>query len=133
MRTRIFFLFAVLMLVMPLAAQTNKAWTPPKTPWGDPDLQGQWPATANIPMQRPANFGTRATLTDEELLQRERQAERASESDTQEFVKGNETVTINPPSYWVEHGKPSKQASLVVDPPDGRIPPMTPEGQNFVK
>src|SRR4029453_7412314 len=74
-----------------------------------------------------------ATLTDEELAQRERQAEKQSESDTQEFAKGNETVTINPPSYWQERGKPNRQASLVVDPPDGRIPPMTPEGQKYVQ
>jgi hypothetical protein len=42
-------------------------------------------------------------------------------------------VTINPPSYWVERGKPVRQASLVVDPPNGRIPPMTPDGQAAVK
>src|SRR5262245_31183394 len=83
---------------LPAMAQ-SKTWTPPKTPWGDPDLQGQWPAHANIPMQRPTSFGTRATLTDEELAQRERQAESQTESDTQEFAKGNENVTINPPSY----------------------------------
>ena len=47
------------------AAKTN--WTPPKTSWGDPDLQGQWPATANIPMQRAAGMGERAELTDAEL------------------------------------------------------------------
>ena len=86
---------------MPLAAQgpavksaapavkpASKPWTPPKTSWGDPDLQGQWPATANIPMQRPANLGERATLTDEELAQREQQAQRQSEADSEEFVKG---------------------------------------------
>ena len=39
-------------------------WTPPKTAWGDPDLQGEWPATARIPMQRPTNLGERAELTD---------------------------------------------------------------------
>src|SRR5215510_16199114 len=104
-RQFLFFIIMAALVASPLAAQT-KNWTPPKTPWGDPDLQGQWPATANIPMQRPANFGTRNTLTDEELLQRERQAERQSESDTQEFKKANDTVTINPPSYWVERGKP---------------------------
>jgi hypothetical protein len=127
----------LLMLIAALAAlpamAQSKTWTPPKTPWGDPDLQGQWPAHANIPMQRPTSFGTRATLTDEELAQRERQAESQSESDTQEFAKGNEAVTINPPSYWQERGKPNRQASLVVDPPDGRIPPMTPEGQKYVE
>src|SRR5438045_8232242 len=113
---------AILIAALPLVAQTPKpaakaarGYTPPKTPWGDPDLQGQWPATANIPMQRPANFGLRNTLADEELTQRERQAERQNESDTQEFAKGSESVSINPPSYWVEHGKPNRQASLVVD------------------
>jgi hypothetical protein len=104
-------------------------WTPPKTAWGDPDLQGQWPATANIPMQRPANLGERAELTDAELAQRESQAKKQAAEDGEEVAKGNSEVTINPPSYWVEHGKPVRQASLVVDPPNGRIPAMTPEGQ----
>jgi len=114
---------------------TSKNYTPPKTPWGDPDLQGQWPAFANIPMQRPVSFGTRAFLTDEEFAQRAKQAQKQSEADSEEFAPsgGNANVTINPPGYWQEHGKPDHQASLVVDPPDGRIPPMTPEGQKFVK
>ncbi len=128
---------------VPLAAQApavktttpavKKPWTPPKTSWGDPDLQGQWPATANIPMQRPANLGERAVLTDAELAQREQQAQRQSEADSEEFVKGSANVTINPPSYWVEHGKPNRQASLIVDPPNGRTPPMTPEDRAAVK
>src|SRR2546427_12098434 len=87
-----------------------KVYTPPKLPWGDPDLQGQWPATANIPMQRPANLAARGTLTDEELAQREKQAQRQTEADSEEFAGDNTTVSINPPSYWVEHGKPHKQA-----------------------
>src|SRR6516164_6111405 len=134
MSKRLFLLFLIACVagLVPSAAFGQK-WTPPKTPWGDPDLQGQWPATANIPMQRPASFGTRNTLTDEELAQRERQAERQSESDTQEIATGKDTVTINPPAYWVEHGKPDRQASLVVDPPDGRIPPMTEAGRKFVQ
>ena len=114
-------------------AAASKTWTPPKTPWGDPDIQGQWPATANIPMQRPANLGERAELTDAELAQREKQAQTTAAEDGEEFVSGSANLTINPPSYWVEHGKPSRQASLVVDPPNGRIPPLTPEGQAAVK
>src|SRR5215472_3524649 len=116
-----------------LTGDAKAKYTPPKLPWGDPDLQGQWPATANIPMQRPANFGTRNELTDQELAQRQLQAERQNESDTQEFTTGKDNVTINPPGYWVEHGKPNRQASLVVDPPDGRIPPMTEQGRKFVQ
>jgi hypothetical protein len=120
--------------VKPKLAAT-KDYTPPKTPWGDPDLQGEWPAYANIPMQRPASFGTRAFLTEEEFAQRAKNAQKQSEADSEEFVaaSGAENVTINPPGYWQEHGKPDHQASLVVDPPNGRIPPMTPAGQAFVK
>jgi hypothetical protein len=131
---------ALVLIALPLAAQTakpaaktSKGYTAPKTPWGDPDLQGQWPATANIPMQRPANLGTRATLTDEELKQREAQAARTAEGDSEEFVSTNDTVNINPPGYWVEHGKPNAQASLVVDPPNGRIPALTPAGAAYAK
>ena len=106
-------------------------WTPPKTAWGDPDIQGEWPATARIPMQRPTNLGTRAVLTDEELAQRENQFKKQSDEDNEEVAKSSD-VTINPPSYWQERGKPDRQASLVVDPPDGRVPPLTPEGQAAV-
>jgi hypothetical protein len=135
MRKSLFALLAFLLVAMPLAAQTSKTWTAPKTPWGDPDLQGQWPAIANIPMQRPSSFGTRAFLTDEELKQRETQAQRQDEADSEVFAKAGTAggVTINPPSYWQERQKPNRQASLVVDPPDGRIPPMTPAGQKFVQ
>jgi hypothetical protein len=132
---------ALVFIAIPLAAQTakpaakssSKGYTAPKTAWGDPDLQGQWPATANIPMQRPANLGERATLTEEELKQREAQAAKTAEGDSEEFVSSNDTVNINPPGYWVEHGKPHPQASLVVDPPNGRIPPLTPEGAAYAK
>jgi hypothetical protein len=112
------------------SGKTN--WTPPKTSWGDPDLQGQWPATANIPMQRPATLGERAELTDEELAERESRAKKQAAEDGEEVAKGGD-VSINPPSYWVERGKPVRQASLVVDPPNGRIPPLTPDGQAQVK
>jgi hypothetical protein len=109
--------------------KTVKSYTPPKTPWGDPDLQGQWPASSNIPMQRPAALGDRATLTDQELAKRETQAAKQAEGDSEEFARGDADVTINPPGYWVERAKPDRQASLVIDPPNGRIPPLTPEAQ----
>src|SRR5712671_1106299 len=127
MRTPIFALIAFIVLTPVLAAgQGPAAYKAPKTPWGDPDIQGQWPAAADIPMQRPASLGTRATLTDEELAQREKQAQRQAATDGEKFAKENAgAVTINPPSYWQERQKPNRQTSLVVDPPDGRIPPMT--------
>jgi len=127
---------------LPAAAQAPAAktattalksgWTSPKTPWGDPDLQGQWPATARIPMQRPANLGNRAELTDAELAQREAQFKKQASEDGEQISAPASSVGINPPSYWQERGTPDRQASLVVDPPDGRTPPLTPEGQAAV-
>jgi len=58
------FLSAALMVPAMMFGQAK--YTAPKTPWGDPDLQGLWPAAANIPMQRPANLGDRSTLSKEE-------------------------------------------------------------------
>ena len=116
-------------------ATPTKSYTPPKLPWGDPDLQGQWPAASAIPMQRPADLGDRAQLTDDELAKREAQAAQAAARDGEEFVAGDvsKDLTINPPGYWVEHGKPNKQASLVIDPPNGRIPELTAKGKADVQ
>ena len=121
------------LLVATTVAFAQKPYTPPKTPWGDPDIQGQWPAYANIPMQRPANFGLRNTLTDEEVAQRQKQSVITDEADREEFVTSKTSLSINPPSYWVEHGKVNRQASLIVDPPNGRTPPLTAAGQAFVR
>ena len=66
-----------------LLGQSPKAWVHPKTPWGDPDIQGVWPGNVGVPMQRPQNLGERTTLTDEEFAQREAQAKRQAEADSQ--------------------------------------------------
>src|SRR5690242_1226818 len=124
-----------LALALPFAAgslaqqSAPKKWTPPKTPWGDPDLQGIWPGNMGVPTQRPKNLGERTELTDEEFAQREAQAKKNAAADSIEFAPAGERVTIGPPSYWTERGKPTRQASLVIDPKDGRIPPVTPEAK----
>jgi hypothetical protein len=82
-----------------------------------------------VPMQRDVKLGNRALLTDEEFAQREAQTKRQAVADSEEFAKSDSPVGINPPNYWIERGKPNRQTSLVVDPPDGRIPAMTPEAQ----
>src|SRR5580698_605314 len=116
----------------PAADCQSAPYTPPKTAWGDPDLQGMWPGELRAPMQRPVDLGTRTTLTDEEYAQREAQSKKQAQVDSEEFAKGSATVTINPPSYWTERGTPSRQTSLIVDPPNGRLPAMTPEGKKLV-
>src|ERR1700724_974305 len=96
----------------PTPAKGPKVYVPAKTAWGDPNLQGLWPGSVNIPLQRPAGMGTRSTLTEQEFAARDA-AERKRVAD----------------GHWIEYYPASYQASLVVDPPDGRIPPMTPEAE----
>jgi hypothetical protein len=115
------------------AGAQNKTWTPPKTPWGDPDLQGIWPGNVGVPMQRPANLGERTTLTDEEFAQKEGQAKRQAAADSQAFSTSDTRAGIGPPSYWTERGKPTRQTSLIVDPPNGRLPALTPEAEKYRK
>jgi hypothetical protein len=57
----------------------SKSWTPSKTSWGDPDLQGTWTSDdlRDVPFERPAQFGTRRYLTDEELAERAKQVDAA--------------------------------------------------------
>jgi hypothetical protein len=100
------------------AQRSAQSFSPPRTPWGDPDLQGMWPSgpLVEIPFERPASFGTRAELNDEEFAAALRRAET-------DFSPGTA-----PPPHWLERGVPSRQASLIVDPPDGRLPPLTPDG-----
>src|SRR5688500_19437318 len=68
--------------VLGQTAAPAKPYTAPRTPWGDPDLQGMWPGNVSAPLQRPANFGDRATLTDEEFAQREAQARAQAAADS---------------------------------------------------
>ena len=110
-------------------ASPAKSWTPPKTPWGDPDLEGIWPGNMGVPMQRPKGMGERTVLTDEEFARRVAQSQKAAASDSEEFAPKDQKVGIGPPSYWTERGKPTRQASLIIDPPDGQLPPMTAEGK----
>ena len=98
-----------------VAAQAPSSYQAPRTPWGDPDLQGLWPGTVSIPLQRPASFGDRDTLTDEELKERDEQAlGRAGRN-------------------WIEYFPAARQASLIVDPKNGRIPALTPEADARIK
>ena len=121
----------ILMLAAMLEAQALK-WNPPKTPWGDPDLQGMWPGNMGVPLQRPESQGTRTSLTDAEFAQKEAQAKRQADSDRQS-TSASDSVGIGPPSYWVERGRPTRQTSLIIDPPDGRLPPLTAEEQALRK
>ena len=123
------------------AIKTAKIWTLPRTAWGDPDLQGLWSGTdfVGVPLQRPDGLGTRNELTDAEFAARLAQAQKQTEDDNAEFdidnvppeviARGTVGGPVSPPPHWLERGKPSRQASLIIDPPDGKMPPQAADAQ----
>jgi hypothetical protein len=114
----------------PQARSAARTWVQPKTPWGDPDLQGTWTDDDCIgtPMNRPANFGNRLYYTEQELADREKQIEKRHETDLVETVAADARVGTGPPSHWGESARrPCRQTSLVIDPPDGQTPALVPE------
>jgi len=144
-------LIAAFVVVMGALMTAQTAFKTPRTPWGDPDISGLFTTDdeLGVPFERPAQFGTRLTVTSEEFSQRVTQAERAEEADREEFIApraaGQGAAGTGPPNHWLERGKPSRRTSVVIDPPDGRIPYInddarrrgaaaamrTPEGINF--
>jgi hypothetical protein len=115
----------------------------PKTPWGEPDLQGTYNGNdlQGIQMQRAVAIGTRYRLNDDEFQQRVTQRDQNVANDNsdefsldraEEFEARFGTVggAVSPPPHWLERAKSvSRVASFVIDPPNGRIPPLTPEAQ----
>src|SRR5258705_13998308 len=116
------------------AAETTKAmeaarrnFTAPKTPWGDPDLRGYFLNLSYTPLERPKELADKPLYTEEEALAAFKKA-----------VEADAEVDPRTVHYdWKEYGmdawqspiRPNLHTSLVVDPPTGRIPPMTPEGR----
>jgi hypothetical protein len=106
----------------------------PKTPWGDPDLQGTFSSEAelSVPFERQAQYGDRRFLNDAEYAQRRAQADKQVASDSADFDletadrsnAGAVGSATSPPPHWLERGKVSRRTSLVVDPPDGRLPAL---------
>jgi hypothetical protein len=101
----------------------KKTWVPPKTPHGDPDLQGTWTTTTTAPLERSPQFGERRFLTDDEVSAREKQLERQLEADSQQSISSDARANTGPPDHWTERAsRVSRQTSLVVEPPDGQVP-----------
>jgi hypothetical protein len=127
---------ALLVAVLTGVSPTGQSsFEPPRTPWGDPDLQGLWPTAPlnTIPFERPPAFGTRATLSDEEVQEREAQLQRQQAAVQAERVVPGGRGAVAPPAHWLEAGRVWRQTSLIVDPPDGRLPEMTEDGARRAK
>jgi hypothetical protein len=121
----------------PLAAQTRtaakpapgaKAWTAPKTAWGHPDLQGIWTNTTTTPLERLPEASDKQTLTDEE---REELSQKVAQRINQDLPRPGQVVPYN--EFWYERGRLNTRTSLVIDPPDGRVPAYTPDAQKRIE
>ena len=126
-----FALFVTLVLLLPATAlgQTTdaKVTTTFRTPWGDPDLQGIWDTDAmrSVPLERPTEYGERATLTKEELAERAA-TEDVRARDDKVGRPDDKQQPLRTPAHWDEYSdEPSTQTSFIVDPPDGKIPALT--------
>ena len=126
------YLAVIALVALAEVSAAAQNWTPPKTPWGDPDLQGLYTSDdlMDTPLERPSEFGERLYFTEGELAQAAAQLAKRAETDLQEFVRPNAGVNTGPPGNWGERARrPPRQTSLIVDPPNGRMPRLTPEGQ----
>jgi hypothetical protein len=111
------------------AQQAAPKFVAPHTAWGDPDLQGVYTFATQTPLQRPAGLGDKATYTDEERKEQEKKRDEKNK----ENIATNEHFSYNALWFVGDEGKPTGRTSLIVDPPNGRLPPMTERGQRLAQ
>ena len=112
------------------AKPVAKSWT---TPWGDPDLQGVYDVAGITPLQRPEKFANKEFLTEQEAAALEKAAYDVNHNEV--VIEDGDTGYYN--RFWRDPGNkivkvmPNRRTSMIVDPPDGRLPPYTPEAQKL--
>jgi hypothetical protein len=113
----------------PVKKSAARPYSPPRTPWGEPDLQGVYSNRTITPFERPANLAGKEVLTDEEVAALERAAAANSADRREGGAEADVSRAYN--EFWWDRGKKvtTRRSSLVVDPPDGRVPPLTAEAQ----
>jgi hypothetical protein len=115
----------------PAPAKGARPYVAPKTPWGDPDLRGVYTNNdeSGIPFERPADFDGKSLqdVSDAEL--NDLRAERAQQAFERAPTLGGAPGVHNPVHWFENFNAQNSRAWLVIDPPDGHVPPLTPEGQ----
>jgi len=116
-------MIAVVALCFAGQSVETQRYKTPRTPWGDPDLQGLWSNQTSTPLERPGTLRDKETLTQQEADEREEEARLSADRPP----RAGDPGTYN--SVWRDPGKGLTRTSLIVDPPDGRVPALTAEGQ----
>jgi hypothetical protein len=108
------------------SAAAKKPWTLSRTPWGEPDLQGKWSYATITPLERPNGQASKEVLTGEEVAA----LNEGAKTDADRRDGGAEADMARAyNAYWYDRGKSIGRTSLIVDPPDGRLPALTAEGR----
>ncbi|GAB5498362.1 MAG: hypothetical protein PsegKO_06730 [Pseudohongiellaceae bacterium] len=115
---------AVCLALLPLSALAAEDYQVPRTQWGQPDLQGVWNFSSDVPMQRPPRFGNRQFLSDEEIA--EIQAARAARDENSDAALAIEGVDESYNDFWIENAGigDTVRTSHIVYPENGRLPPL---------
>ena len=121
MRGRTVTVLSTLGALFAIAPLGLRAWTPPRTPWGDPDLQGLWNYATMTPLERPRDLGNKEVFSAEDAAAYERQT-------NERQAAGNNTAG---PDWWDPGTRrlTNRRTSLITTPSSGRIPPLTPDAQ----
>jgi hypothetical protein len=99
-----------------------------RTPWGDPDLQGVWTSATRAPFQRPVEYGNREFLSDEEFAKRDADLAKQARDTEAAPSPRRPGQTGGGPEHWYERGQnTSRRTSIIVEPSNGQLPPLTPE------
>ena len=131
---------------LPVAAMVAAAWLIPapaagqeaasepeattfRTPWGDPDLQGVWSYATFTPLQRPAEFAGRELLTPEEVAAQNLADATRATSERRGELSAERDLALAYDQVWWDRGESTGRTSLIVDPSDGRLPPLTPAAE----
>jgi hypothetical protein len=142
MRARIMTSIVVAALAVGLSAQapSRSTWSVPRMPDGKPDMQGVWANNGMTPLERPAVWGNRATMTDAELADLKKRAQKLIDGGDAFFAdelitavldgktkfSSGDTQTGNYDQSWLSERIWDNRTSLIFDPPDGRLPPPAP-------
>ena len=121
------------------AARTNSGapskaaarWTAPRTPWGDPDLQGTWNNGTITPLERARGAGEKELLSKQEEEELNAQSNNRAASENRPKDK-DEDLALAYNQFWWDRGASIGRTSLIIDPKDGRLPALTDAGQKMI-